>query len=207
MINLYIKGLALGLSLIAAIGPQNAFILKNGIRKRFVFITPLVTSICDTILIIAGVFGIGQFLNNYFVAKILLMLLGAIFLFIFAGKCFLNVFEKSVLTPDKSHNYTSLRRVILYAIAVSFLNPHAILDSLIIIGSLSTKYDFNQSLYFAAGLITSSTLWFFSISILASTFSKYLARPMVWKVIDFSVFIICTTIAISLTKDIIIAVW
>lgn len=201
--HLALEGFLLGLSLLTPIGPQNTFVLKNGLNRTFVVLTPLMTSLCDTVLILAGVFGCGQLLHEYKTVKLVLMVLGVVFLVLFSLKCFSNLFKKEKLKISGSSKMTSLKKVILYALGLTFLNPHAMLDTLVIIGSVATSYELTEALYFTFGLISSSFVWFFSLSFFASGFSKYLAKPIVWKFIDLAICIICLKIAYDLTQAII----
>lgn len=201
--SVFIEGFILCMSLIVAIGPQNAFVLKNGIRRKFIFTTPLTTSLCDTVLILLSVFGFGQFINNHEVAKIGLKILGVTFLFIYSIRCMLNSLKKKSLDISEADSINSFRKVILYAIGFSFLNPHAILDTIVIVSSVSSSHSGNDVEEFCMGLIAASFIWFFAISFFASKFSQYLARPIVWKIIDLSVSIICIRIAYNLLKDLI----
>jgi L-lysine exporter family protein LysE/ArgO len=121
-------------------------------------------------------------------------------------KCFINIFRKEALKISKTDNINDVKKIIVYAIGLSFLNPHAILDTLVIVGSVSSSYAMHDAINFCIGLIIASATWFFAISLFANWFSRYLAKPIVWKMIDLSVSIICFKIAYNLAKDIIAVV-
>lgn len=196
---MFLEGLLLSFGLIAAIGPQNAFVIRQGLKRQFVFTTALLTSLCDALLILVGVLGVGQILAQNKFLKLALVIGGAIFLSIYGIKSLLRAFKKETLKVDSSKAaILSHKKIILQAISFSLLNPHAILDTTVIIGSVSAQYPIDGVWKFACGAISASFLWFFMLCYGAKSLSGYLQKPIVWKIIDISIGVVCLCIAGSL---------
>ena len=180
IISDFIQGLVIGLTLIIAIGPQNLFVIKQGLKKSYVFTVCLIFSVSDTILIIIGII-----LSSY-LAELSETLLQIFKIF---GSCWLIVY--GVLKIKNSFlrkNIEEIKRVekfnniIIIALAFTFLNPHVYLDTIILIGTISLN--FNDKISFAAGVILSSFIFFFSIGYFSKYLSKYFNNKKSWFIID-----------------------
>lgn len=193
----YFAGLSLGLSLILAIGAQNAFVLKQGLKKQHIFIVCLICAVSDSILVAAGVSGFGLIVKEMPWVATVSRFGGVVFLGIYAAKSFLAALtQKHVLDPAEELN-TSLRRTVVICLAFTWLNPHVYLDTVVLLGSISTQYT-EAKLQFASGAITSSFLFFFSLGYGARLLAPVFQKPISWKILDFFIGIIMISIAISL---------
>ncbi|MCH9754124.1 MAG: LysE/ArgO family amino acid transporter [Alphaproteobacteria bacterium] len=198
---MFIQGFTIGLSLILAIGPQNAFVIRQGLKGKLVFLTAIAVSLCDSALIAAGVLGVGQFLARVTWLKLILTIGGMSFLAIYGGGALIRVFRNNRLQVKKTKDRTSYKKIILQSVSFSWLNPHAILDTLVIIGSISAQYNMHDAVYFGAGAIVSSFVWFFALAFVAKVLSKYLQKPITWKIIDLFVGVVCLKIAYGLLVE------
>lgn len=201
---LFLKGFLLGASLIIAIGPQNAFVLRRGIQKKHVLAVASVCALADIILITIGCAGLATFIaSNPLFVKIATGG-GALFLLFYGFFSFRSCFKKQSLDPNavtKDPNFKKTDTVwgsILLAIGFSLLNPHAILDTTILLGSISSKYEFIPRISFTIGAITASITWFFSLGYGATKLAPLFQKPSSWKVLDFIIGIIMWLIALML---------
>ena len=172
----FIDGFLLQASLIFALGAQNIFVLESGIKKQRPFFVALVCSLCDTFLILLGVFGAGGFFAQNPWLKIIFGAVGVIFL-VYYG--FLKIFERPTLALQHSSNAAtfSLKKILLNALGFTFLNPHTYLDTIVLIGRYSASFVLHERLFFAGGTIIFSWIWFFALSFFAASFSRLLNQP------------------------------
>ena len=174
----FISGFFTSLSLILAIGAQNAFVLKQGIKKENIFIICLICAISDALLIFAGVFGLGSLVQNFSIIKQIALYGGFLFLLFYALKSFHTCFFKD-LSMDTSSDYakSNLKKNILLMLAFTWLNPHVYLDTMILIGSVSTKFK-DENLIFGLGASLASFCFFFTLGYLARFLAPIFARPI-----------------------------
>jgi len=188
-----IPGLLAGFSLIIAIGAQNAFVIRQGLTKKFVLLTVLICAFSDAILISLGASGLGALIKSN--AKVLEFVrwFGVIYLLWFALKSAKSVFNKEVLNSagDASADRKS---VILTVLALTFLNPHVYLDTVILLGSISNQFG-NDKWFFVLGATLASFLWFAVIGFGAKSASRFMSRPIFWKVLDSIIAAIMLSIA------------
>lgn len=177
------KGFGLGFGLIAAIGAQNAFVLSQGIKKEFNIIIPILCLIFDAILISIGVAGVGSFLMSSSILSKIATIGGVLFLFVYGLKSFISVFTSSVMDVEAKEVKT-LKAVITTTLAITFLNPHAYLDTVVLIGSVSTQYEGINRILFGLGAIISSAIWFFSLSLGGGILSPLFKKTIAWKILD-----------------------
>ncbi|GAB3628642.1 amino acid transporter [Pandoraea terrae] len=185
----YWKGMALGASLIMAIGAQNAFVLRQGILQRHVGIVVAVCAICDMVLIAAGVAGMGSLVAAYprFLAAVTWG--GAAFLFWYGLRAWRAAFDgMGVLKADGSAAAakadSSWQRTLLLVVMLSMLNPHVYLDTVILLGGLGAAQPWPGNLWFAAGAMTASALWFCGLGYGARLVAPLFARPRAWQILD-----------------------
>lgn len=188
-----IPGLLAGFSLIIAIGAQNAFVIRQGLTKKFVLLTVLICAFSDAILISLGASGLGALIKSN--AKVLEVVrwFGVIYLLWFAFKSVKSVFNKEVLNSagDASADRKS---VILTALALTFLNPHVYLDTVILLGSISNQFG-TDKWFFVLGATLASFLWFAVIGFGAKSASRFMSLPIFWKVLDSIIAAIMLSIA------------
>lgn len=181
--NAYLAGLFLSGSLILAIGSQNAFVLKQGLRKNHVFWICLVCGLSDAALILTGVLGFSV-VSKYAAGIVpVIRYAGAAFLFTYGLLHFHSAIAKSTAMQDSQISAPSLKRTLLVCLALTWLNPHVYLDTLLLIGSVSTKYP-DAHWWFAAGGITASFVFFFSLGYGARLLLPLFKNPRAWKVLD-----------------------
>lgn len=201
--NIFLEGLLLGFSLIAAIGPQNAFVLKQGLKRQHVFLTAFMTSACDAVLIALAVFGAGRYLAENPTLKQVLTIGGIAFLAFYGTQSFRSVFRDQTLALGEGRAQASRMKIVLQAIAFSWINPHALLDVVVIMGSVSCQYNAHDVKLFGLGCIVVSFVWFFLLAFAAKKMAHHFQNPRVWKVIDFMVGGLCYWIAWGLIRGMI----
>ena len=190
MFNAALSGFGLGLSLIVAIGAQNAFVLKQGIRNQHVFWVCICCALSDAVLIVAGVGGFAALVTLYPWIDPATRYGGAIFLSVYA----LLSFKSAVYAVEKPQ---SLISALLMCLAFTWLNPHVYLDTVILIGSISTQYE-SQRIYFAAGAVFASFVFFFSLGYGSRRLAPLFARPAAWRVLNTLIGIVMLAIAANL---------
>ena len=181
----FISGFFTSLSLILAIGAQNAFVLKRGIKRENIFIICLICAISDAVLIFAGVFGLGSLVQSFPIIKQIALYGGFLFLLFYALKSFHSCFFKDLSMDTSGENARSnLKKNILLTLAFTWLNPHVYLDTMILIGSVSTKFK-DENLIFGVGACLASFCFFFALGYLARFLAPIFARSISWKILEF----------------------
>ena len=194
------KGFLLSLSLIAAIGAQNAFILKQALANQHIFIVCLLCFLCDVVLMSVGIFGVcGIFMQNQILALILAFC-GVIFALYYAFLSLKAIFSNSTLALLTKGKTLSLKRTIALTLLVTLANPHVYLDTVFLVGSAALNFSFDEKIFFAIGALSASFLWFFSLGYGAKFLSFYInKKPNIIKIIDFFVCLIMCMVAHSLS--------
>ncbi|MEU6759394.1 LysE/ArgO family amino acid transporter [Streptomyces sp. NPDC046685] len=180
-----LAGFGTGLSLIVAIGAQNAFVLRQGARRHAVLAVVAICAVSDAVLIALGVAGVGAFVTAWPAALTLVALAGGGFLI-----CYGVLAARRVLRPDPAAALTtegaapgSARRAVLTCLAMTWLNPHVYLDTVLLVGSLAAdRGDLRWAFGVGAGL--ASLAWFGALGYGARALSGLLARPSAWRVLD-----------------------
>lgn len=191
----WFAGFGLGLSLILAIGAQNAFVLRAGLRRTHVFAVCLTCALSDAILIAAGVAGFGALAQAVPGLEWAMRLFGAVFLFWYGARSFWAAWQGGE-TLQASGQVGGLRAALLTCLALTWLNPHVYLDTVVLLGSVSAQYD--EKLAFALGAMTASFVFFFSLGYGARLLAPLFGRPIAWRVLDIGVGAIMWAIAIKL---------
>ncbi|AXT25354.1 amino acid transporter [Ruegeria sp. AD91A] len=191
-----IAGFALGFSLILAIGAQNAFILRQGLRREHVFILCLTCAVSDAILIGAGVAGFGTLAQAAPWFEAVMRYGGAAFLIWYGARSLRSSWLGGSVMGIGNGERTSLKAALLTVFAFTWLNPHVYLDTVVLIGSISAQYD--DRLGFALGAMTSSFVFFFSLGYGAGILSPVFARPRAWQVLDAGIGVVMLGIALKL---------
>lgn len=177
-----IPGILAGFSLIIAIGAQNAFVIRQGLTKKFVLLTVLICAFSDALLIALGASGLGALIKSNRNTLEFVRWFGVIYLLWFAIKSAKSVFQKTVLDSAGSAS-ADQKSVVLTVLALTFLNPHVYLDTVILLGSISNQFG-NDKWFFVLGAIISSFIWFTAIGFGAKSASRFMSRPIFWKVLD-----------------------
>lgn len=205
----FIQGLGIGLGMIIPIGAQNAYLINQGMRRHFHLLAAISCLVCDVLLISLGIFGAGELLARNDQALLAITLAGIAFLTFYGLGSFKRVVSSQTATPSDmgSKNTGRLGRgkrgVLLGALAVTLLNPHAYLDTMVILGSIGSQMDEELRLAFAFGTFTASTLWFLSLSTAAAKLSPWLSKPKVQRTIDAIVTLVMWGIAASLAINLV----
>lgn len=183
LIGVFLQGLLLGLSLIVAIGAQNAFVLRQGLRGEHVFAVCLVCAASDAVLIAAGVAGFGQLAKFLPMAAPVMRYGGAAFLFYYAIRSFRSALRSAGALSPLSGESVSLSRTLATVLAFTWANPHVYLDTVVLVGSVSTQYGAAKWL-FALGAASASVLFFFSLGYGARLLRPWFASNAAWRVLD-----------------------
>ena len=181
--------------MIIAIGAQNAFVMNQGIRKEFTLMVPLVCALCDAILITAGVAGLGVLIES---SPFLLKAAswgGGAFLLWYGFRNFRSAFMRRDGMSVEGEGGRSRKQILLMTLAITLLNPHVYLDTVVLLGSVGSSFPEAQRLYFALGAISASFLWFFILSLGAVRLAPLFKRPVTWIVLDVLIGIIMWRIA------------
>lgn len=182
MIADYISGLALSFSLILAIGSQNAFVLKQGLKREHVFTICLFCAISDALLISAGVAGFGAVTAKYPNIVSIAKVAGAMFLLCYGLlSLYASVRKTHAITTD-GMSVSSMKKALLLCFGFTWLNPHVYLDTLVLVGMVSTGAD--SKLMFATGAITASFGFFFALGYGARLLSPLFTNPKAWNILD-----------------------
>ncbi|MDC0045995.1 LysE family transporter [Candidatus Pelagibacter sp.] len=172
-----------GLSLILAIGPQNIFVIEQGLKKQHIFLVCLICSISDLILIFLGIFLFHYFVQYFTpIIELVLNILLIIFLlhFIYSK---IKAFNVKIDFGD-DQNIISKYIIAIKTLGFTYLNPHVYSDTVFILGNFSKNLMLNEKILFGIGGSVASFLFFFIIGYLAKFFSKYAQNKQVWKIIN-----------------------
>ena len=194
------NGFLLGLTLIVAIGAQNAFVLRQGLVRRHVLPVVLVCAISDAALIAAGVGGLGALVQRNATLLMVVTAGGAVFLFAYGLFAFHRAWRGGSMVVEGEGGGT-LRSAVATVLALTFLNPHVYLDTVLLLGSLSARYAGEARMAYAAGAITASFVWFFSLGYGARLLAPLFARPAAWRVLDVGIGLVMWLIALKLVTD------
>jgi L-lysine exporter family protein LysE/ArgO len=191
-------GLLTGLSLIVAIGAQNAFVLRQGLTRRFVVPVVLVCAGADVVLIAAAVAGIGTVLRQAPWAITAVRWFGVVFLVWYGLRSVLGARHPQTLAAADRGAPTP-RAAVGTALAFTFLNPHVYLDTVLMLGSIANQQDGRW--WFALGAMTASVVWFAGLGFGARSCQRLLATPRAWQVLDVLIGVTMLAIALKLAMD------
>lgn len=178
-----IAGYLFSLSLILAIGAQNAFVLRQGIANRHLFIVCTICALSDALLIQLGIFGMHTIKTVLPIFADIMRYGGALFLLIY-GILRLNACWRGGETLNiDNDNPPSRQKIILTTLAMTWLNPHVYLDTVLLLGSVAAQYTPYEE-HFAIGATLASFTFFFSLGYGARALRPWLARPSVWRIIE-----------------------
>jgi L-lysine exporter family protein LysE/ArgO len=196
-VSVFVAGFSLGISLILAIGAQNAFVLKQGLKQQHVFVVCLICALSDAILISAGIAGFGVIVQKFPLIEQIARYAGAAFLFFYSAMSFKTFLMTEHALKAAGKEVGSASTAVLTCLAFTWLNPHVYLDTFILLGSISTQYD-GQQLAFGVGAITGSFVFFFSLGYGAKLLIPVFKNPKAWKVLEFIIGFVMLALGISL---------
>ena len=187
----------LGLSLIVAIGSQNAFVLRQGLRRQRVGVVVLVCVLSDAVLIAAGVAGAGALVQDHPGVLDGVRIAGAAFLAAYGALAVRRALRPQTLDPRGGARPASLAATVVTALALTWLNPHVYLDTVVLLGSIAQSHPGRQW-SFAAGAVLGSTLWFTALGFGAVLLRPLFARARAWQVLDAVIAAVMFALAASL---------
>lgn len=180
----YMDGFIIGAGLIIAIGAQNAFVLRQGIIKKHRLKLALFCSLSDALLITAGVSGMGVLFSAQKNLTLAFSLAGAMYLLWFAFTSFRSAFRGNTLDADASQNSRTVKKVLVTIAALTYLNPHVYLDTVVMLGSFGAARPQNYRPAFALGAVSASFAWFFGLAYGAILLAPVFRKKAAWKILD-----------------------
>ena len=196
MLENAIAGFSLALSLIMVVGPQNAFVLRQGLRREHVLVVALTCVLSDVVLIAIGVAGFSVIVNSLTWIKEFLVVAGAVFLCAYGVISARRAIVDGQRLEPAGVGTGSLRRAFLTSLALAWLNPLVYLDTVLLLGSVSTGY--GNPAAFAAGACAASFAFFFCLGFGSHRLAPYFARPAAWRIFDALVAVIMFAVAARL---------
>lgn len=197
--SVYLSGFIVSIGLIMAIGAQNAHVLRQGLKREHVGLTVTVSALCDGALILIGVAGAGALFAANPDWMAVARYGGAAFLVWYGLRALLSAWRGSGMRLDAGQGRgLTHRQALLAAAAFSLLNPHAYLDTVVLIGSVGSQQAETLRPYFAAGAVTASIIWFATLGYGARVMAPLFARPVAWRVLDGLVALMLWAIAAAL---------
>ena len=178
------QGLALSLGLIVAIGAQNAFVLRQGLRREHVGSVVLFCALADAVLMAAGVMGMAQALGERPLLARALALGGAAFLALYGWQALRRALQAHRMLPAEGDASIGRGAALAQAAAFTLLNPHVYLDTVLLVGSIGAQQPTDVRAWFVAGASTASVLWFAGLGFGARYLAPWFARPRAWQVLD-----------------------
>jgi len=180
----FVQGLALSLGLIVAIGAQNAFVLRQGLRREHVGSVVLFCALADAVLIAGGVLGMAQALGEHQEFARALALAGAVFLATYGWQALRRARQSNQLRAEESGTSVRLAGVMAQAAAFTLLNPHVYLDTVLLVGSIGAQQPLALRPWFVAGASCASLFWFGMLGFGARWLAPWFARPKAWQMLD-----------------------
>ena len=176
----FIQGFIIGSSLIIAIGPQNLYVINQGLKKNYILIVVLLCSLSDSLLIVCGIYLSNSLLNLNESLIITMKLIGGIWLILYGINKIKNSNSHNI--ENKEFKELSLNKVVFTTLAITYANPHVYLDTVVLLGSISVNFE--NKFYFGLGAIVASFVFFFTIGYFSKFLSKYIKSKKVWFYID-----------------------
>ncbi|UGT53951.1 LysE/ArgO family amino acid transporter [Nocardia asteroides] len=193
-----LSGLGFGLSLIVAIGAQNAFVLRQGIRGQHVLPVIAVCAVSDIVLIAAGVAGFGTIVEAMPALLTVARYAGAAFLLGYAVLAVRRALSSSTLIAEAAGASVAVGASVLTCLALTWLNPHVYVDTVVLLGSFASTYADPERWFLAAGAMLASVLWFLALGYGARRLAPLFARPIAWRILDSVIAAIMLTLAAGL---------
>ncbi|TXH68246.1 MAG: amino acid transporter [Thiothrix sp.] len=197
MVTAFLKGFGMGAGLIVAIGAQNAFVLSSALRNQHVLVVAALCILIDAVLIVAGVWGLGALIQEFPALLQVATWGGALFLFIYGLLAFKRALHPAQLNAN-STTAPTLQAAVLTTLALSLLNPHVYLDTVILLGSIGGQLPKPQPTWFAIGAVLASLTWFSVLAWGGRRLAPWFANPNSWRILDLIVGLTMWSIAASL---------
>ena len=197
LLSAALSGFLLGASLIIAIGAQNAFILRQGLLRRHVFVLCLICAASDAALVALGVGGLGTLVSQAPALITAVTIGGVLFLGAYAAVAFRRALHPAAMKASASTG-GSLKAAVAACLAFTFLNPHVYLDTVVLLGSLSARFEGAGRIAYGAGAALASFVWFFGLGYGARLLEPVFAKPAAWRVLDIIIGLVMAALAVSL---------
>ncbi|HSW08425.1 LysE/ArgO family amino acid transporter [Aquabacterium sp.] len=196
----FIQGFGLGAGLIVAIGAQNAHVLRMGLRRQHVGLTVAVCIAVDVLLIAAGVAGMGALIEDRPALMTVVRWGGVLFLAGYGLRAFRQAWRGASLQvngkgKDQAATAMSAPQAMAAVLALSLLNPHVYLDTVVLLGSLGARQGGDGKWWFALGATTASALWFVALGFGARLLTPWFAKPAAWRLLDAGVGVVMGSLA------------
>ena len=203
----FLEGIALGASLIIAIGPQNAFVIQQGILRQHVFLAAFVCTLVDVVLIIVGAAGFGTLIAIIPSLKTFFLWGGILFLMGYGTLSLISSFkhpgdEDSLGKNESGYPTKNRKSIIITAVGFSLLNPHVYLDTVILLGGLAAQYEIPERNYFAFGAIMASVVWFYGIGYGATLVAPWFESSRGKRILDLVIAMIMFVLAFVLMLNV-----
>ena len=182
--SVFLQGLVLCLGLIVAIGAQNAFVLRQGLRREHVASVVLFCALSDALLMAAGVLGMAQALGERPMVAHALALAGAVFLAVYGWKALRRALQQNGLLANEEGDGLTWAAAMAQAAAFTLLNPHVYLYTVLLVGSIGAQQPASLQPWFVAGASSASLLWFCALGFGARWLAPLFAQPRAWQVLD-----------------------
>lgn len=196
MLTTALSGLTFGFGLIVAIGAQNAFVMRQGLRREHVGIVVAICALSDALLICLGAGGMGALITSNQLVLDLVTLLGCGVLLWYAISAFRRAIKPESLVADAAGQAAGLASVAVTALALTWLNPHVYLDTVVLLGSVASASP--APWVFAGGAMVASLIWFAGLGFGARVLRPVFARPAAWRIFDGAVAVIMLGVALKL---------
>jgi len=198
------QGFGLGAGLIIAIGAQNAYVLKLGLSRTHVFPVTTFCFLADALLIAAGAAGMGTLVASNPTLTLIAGIGGAAFLFFYGLRAFRLALKPGTLKAGgNGGGQGGLGAALGVAAALTFLNPHVYLDTVVLLGSIAGQYPPNERIVFGTGAAVASAVWFYGLGFGATLLAPVFARPRAWQVLDASIGCVMWGIAFALVRGLV----
>jgi|TARA_B100001540_G_scaffold52500_1_gene47459 L-lysine exporter family protein LysE/ArgO len=197
VLSIALEGFAISLGLIVAIGAQNAFVLRQGLIRSHIFVVCCICAISDATLIAAGVLGVGAWLAEYEQGAFWISMAAIAFLVVYGILRVKSALDPQAMSISESGE-DNLATVVFTTLAFTWLNPHVYLDTLVLLGSASSRYDGPEREFFGIGAALASFIFFFSLGYGARLLSPFMENPKAWRYIDGGIAIVMFTIAFTI---------
>lgn len=196
----FIQGFGMGGGLIVAIGAQNAFVLTQGVRRNHHLAVAALCIVCDGLLIALGVTGVGSMVASSPTLAKIAAWSGAAFLSWYGFNAFLSALKGGSMATEEESSKT-LRHTLILTLAVTLLNPHVYLDTVVLMGSISGQFMTPERYVFGMGAFMASTLWFMSLSLGGQMLAPLFKKDITWRILDSVVCLTMWTIAATLVTN------
>jgi L-lysine exporter family protein LysE/ArgO len=192
-----LSGVGFGLALIVAIGAQNAFVLRQGLRREHVLVIVAICALADALLIAIGVAGLGAIITQLEWLLLVIEVFGGAFLCTYGVMAAKRAWKPAALTAETGGAPISLKVAVVTMLALTFLNPHVYLDTVLLLGSVAGTYE-EQRWWFALGAMLGSVLWFSTLGFGARLLAPLFTKPTAWRVLDAIIAVVMFTLGTSL---------